>query len=284
MKVLDRKSYYQQPYVLYLLIEQLKHRYLSVRKENPKKKGSYILSRYYQGYSIHILNESLRRNNVLNDTSAKLYFDLSTFQYDNGNTPLFNFNKKKREEDKERFNELYSKYMKSFDFAIDLDSDKDIMDAWRDAKKIKKLFDDYKLPFSIKFSGGRGFHFLIEDKFFNPKIKPQNKVILCGRMASVIAGSCGINKHNEGGTFDDSIYDDRRIFKLSYSLNYKDGKEFVCLPLSDEQFENFSLNKMELPNVMGEVKFFKRGMLTRTHNLSEKELKNNIAKFLKEMK
>ena len=106
MKVLDRKSYYQQPYVLHNLINQLKYRYLSVRKENPKKKGSYILSRYYQGYSIPILNESLRRNNVLNDTSAKLYFDLATFQDEKGNTPLFNFNKKKREEDKERFNEF----------------------------------------------------------------------------------------------------------------------------------------------------------------------------------
>jgi len=277
-----RQEYYQQPYVLYNLVNQLKFRYLSARRIN--KEGKPILTRYYLGYSIPLLQQSLTKLNALNDQSIKLYFDLATWKDEKGNTPMFNFDSKKRKEDKEKFNDEFNKYMIDFDFAIDLDSDKDIMISWKDAKKIKKLFDEYKLPYSLKFSGGRGFHFLIEGKWFNPKMKAKNKVLLYGKLAKIIMIMCKIKEHDKGGTFDDSIYDDRRIFKIAYSLQNKDGKEYVCLPLSDEQFNNFRLEDMELMNVMKKNRLFKRGLLTRDYGLSEKELKKNVIKFIKEMK
>jgi hypothetical protein len=156
------------------------------------------------------------------------------------------------------------------------------MISWKDAKKIKRLFDKYKLPYSIKMSGSRGFHFLIEDKYFNSKLKPKNKVTLYLKIAKVIMALCKIKSHEKGGTFDDSIYDSRRIFKIAYSLQNINGKEYVALPLDDNQFNNFKMSDMELMNVMKNVKLFKRGMLTRLHGLEEKQLKMNVASFIKE--
>lgn len=284
MIVTSREQYYSQPYVLYNLIPQLRYKYLSCRKV-PKSKKKAVLTRYYLGYSIQLLQQSLQKLGVLKDQSTKIYFDLSYWKDEKGNTPLFDFDSKKRKEDKKRFNEEFNKCFVGYDFAIDIDSES-INKAHRDTQKIKNLLDEYKLPYSLKFSGGRGFHFLIEDKWFNPKMKAKNKVVLFGNMARVIMHTCGLKSHDKGGTFDDSIYDDRRIFKLAYSLQYKNNKEYVCLPLSDEQFEGFKLEHMELMNVMNPryCKLYKRGLLTRDYGLIEKELKDNVKRFVKQFR
>jgi len=175
--------------------------------------------------------------------------------------------------------------MADYSFGVDIDA-KNINKAWRDTQKIKKLFDKHKLPYSLKFSGGKGFHFLIHYRWFNKRMKAKNKVLLFQRLSKVIIGVCDLKSVNEGGTFDDTIYDDRRIFKLAYSLQNKDGIEYVCLPLSDFQFDTWTLEKMRLENVMkpSYCKFFKRGLLERDFGLTEKQLKSNLLKFLKECK
>ena len=38
---------------------------------------------------------------------------------------------------------------------------------------------------------------------------------------------------------------------------------------------------MEMENVIKTERLFKRGLLTRTHGLTEKELKSNVLKFIK---
>ncbi len=276
---MNREWWYSQPFVLHNLREQLEYKYLSSVKV---KDGKRVLSRYYLGYSIPLLQQSLHKLSVTDPTN-KLYFDLSYWKNDKGMTPMISFDTNQREKDKEKFNDNFNKYFVGFDFAIDLDSDDNVMTAWKDAKKIKELFDKYKLPYSLKFSGSRGFHFLIQDKWFNSRMKAKNKVILFGRMAGVIMGVCGLKSHEKGGTFDDSIYDDRRIFKLAYSLCNKNGKEYVCLPLNESQFNNFKLEKMELNHVLEKVTLFKRGLLTRMHNQTEKQLKKNVLKFLGEI-
>ena len=280
MIVTNREEYYSQAYVLFNLVDQLKYRYLSSIK---KKDGKNVLSRYYLGYSIDLLKQSLEKLGVLKDTTTKLYFDLSIWKNEEGNTPMITFNTKERKKDKDWFNKEYLKYFSGYDFGIDVDAE-DINKAHKDAKKIKELFDKYKLPYSIKFSGGKGFHFLIEDKYFDGRIKAKNKVLLCQKLSKIIMNVCGLKSITEGGTFDDSIYDDRRIFKLAYSLQNKDGKEYVCLPLDDFQFDNWKLEDMELGNVMRKTKLFKRGLLTRTYGLTPRQLRNNLRKFIKECK
>lgn len=234
------------------------------------------------GYSLPLLKQSLEKLNVLNDTSAKLYFDLSYWKNEEGKTPLFNFNNAKRKEDKDKFNKEFKKYFVGYDFCIDIDA-KDLKVAYRDTQAIKNLFDKYKLPYSLKFSGSKGFHFLIEDKWFNQRMKAKNKVLLFQRLSKIIIGVCKLKSVNDGGTFDDTIYDDRRIFKLAYSLQNKDGKEYICLPLDDFQFDNWKLEDMELLNFMRSgVRLFQRGLETRDFKLTEKQLKSNVSKFIKE--
>lgn len=281
MIITTREQYYQQPYVLYNLVSQLRYKYLSSRKVKDDKKA--VLTRYYLGYSLDLLKQSLQQLGVLKDKTTKLYFDLSYWKDEKGNTPMFDFSYKQRKKDKEKFNEEFEKCFVGYDFAIDIDA-KSLKIAHRDTQKIKKLFDEYELPYSLKFSGGKGFHFLIEDKWFNSRMKAKNKVLLCQRLAKIILTICKLKSVNDGGTFDDTIYDDRRIFKLAYSLQYKNGKEYCVLPLSDSQFENFVLENMEMEYVVKTERLFKRGLLTRTYGLTEKELKQRILVFLKECK
>jgi hypothetical protein len=277
----NRQDYYSAKYILLEMVKQLKYKYLDAKKiEN----GKPLMIRYYLGYSLEMLNESLSKLGALKNTTINLYFDLGYWKDEKGVTPMFNFEKDKREIDKKSFNEISEKYLKGFDFAIDIDSDDNIKTAWESAKKVKSFLDSKKLPYSIKFSGGRGFHFLIEDKWFNQRMKGKNKVVLFGRIAHIIMSICKLKSHDKGGTFDDSIYDDRRIFKLAYSLVNKEGKEYVCLPLDDYQFENFKIENMELLNVMNNVFIKERGLLERNHGLSEKQLKNNVTKFVGKMR
>ena len=280
MRITNREEYYSQKYVLFNLIEQLRYTYLSGIKKN--EKGKNILSRYYLGYNLDLLEDSLRRLGAYKDTTVKLYFDLAKWEKD-GNMPMFSYNRETRKEDKDKFNKEYEQYFADYSFAIDIDA-KDLSVAHRDTMKVKELFDKYKLPYSLKFSGGKGFHFLIHYKCFNSRIKAKNKVLLCQKLSKVIMNVCGLKSINEGGTFDDSIYDSRRIFKLAYSLQNKDGKEYCVLPLDDYQFESWRLEDMELENVMRKVKLFKRGLLTRTYGLTPRQLRNNLRKFIKECK
>jgi len=272
---MNRQWYYSQKYVLFEICKQLKHRYLSVRKK--KKDGKWELARYYQGYSVELLKESLERNDVLNNVSAKIYFDLATWKDDNGITPIFSYDVEKRKEQKEEFskNGGYIKLIRSYDFAIDIDN-KNIKKAWKEAKVIKEIFDSYKLPYSVKFSGSKGFHFLIDSKWIKTRHKPINLPGFFGKIVNNLVDDERLK------SVDLSIYDARRIFKLAYSLCNNNGKEYVCLPLDDEQFENFKIEDMKLDNVIKKVKIFKRGLLERNHGLSEKQLKLNTLKFLKD--
>jgi hypothetical protein len=64
---------------------------------------------------------------------------------------------------------------------------------------------------------------------------------------------------------DTTIFDLRRIKKVPYSVVYPYYR--VALPLSDEQFDNFSLNDVFLPNLIEEREFMKkRQLLTRKGN------------------
>lgn len=280
MMILNRKDYYNTEYVLFQIIPQLKYSYLSVRKN--KKNGKPQLTRYYLGYNLDLLKKSIKKLGVFDD-SSRMYYDLPIWQKD-GLTPMFSFNNKIRTEEKKEFNKNCNKYFKGYHFAIDIDSDDDIERAWKDTKKIKNYFDEKKIPYSLKFSGSRGFHFIIDDKWF-PKIKASKKVINAQRLANVIMNIAKLKSHSEGGTFDDSIYDDRRIFKLAYSLCNNKGKEYVCLPLSDEQFDKFKIEDMEMLNVIKNpnVRIFKRGLLERDYGLTQEQLQGNFNKFLKEV-
>lgn len=231
------------------------------------------------GYSLELLKQSLEKNNVLNDTSAKLYFDLATWKDENNVTPLFSFDKEKRKKQKEDFskNEGWKKFIYSYDFAIDFD-DKNIKNAWKETKKVKDIFDYYKLPYRCQFSGSKGFHIIINSKWIKTRVKTINQAELFGRVVNNIMNDERLK------TIDMTIYDPRRILKLAYSLCNNDGVEYVCLPLNDPQFDLFKIENMKMENVLRNIRIFQRGLLERTHGLSEKQLNLNTSKFINDYK
>lgn len=281
-----RSDWYSTDYVLYNIIPQLKHRYLSVRKKSKKDVKKIIVSRYYQGYSLDLLKDALKRNGVLEDDSSKIYFDLATWKNEEGITPLFSFEQKKRAEQRKNFtgnkkegDGEYIKLMKSYDLAIDVDS-KNLNKSWKDTNKIKEIFDKYKLPYTLRFSGSKGFHLVIDAKWITTKVKPINQPALFGKIIQNIINDERIKQ------VDESIYDVRRILKLAYSLCNNDGVEYVALPLNNLQFKNWKYEDMRMSEVAKpyRVKLFKRGLLERDYGLSEKELKKNVTKFIKDYK
>ncbi|MEK6879305.1 MAG: hypothetical protein AABY22_06840 [Nanoarchaeota archaeon] len=286
--VKTRIDYYSRFFVLTELTKQLKFKYLSVRRLNPKKDKKYILARYYQGYSLDTLKNSLSRNNVLKDSSAKIYFDLATYKNNSNMTPIFSFDKKERSEQKKLFsgnpkdnNGEYLKLINSYDFVIDIDS-KNLKTAWKDTKQIKEVFDKYKLPYSLRFSGSKGFHFVIDSKFINLPYNPIELPNIFGKVVQELGKEIfGIDKEdNPEGNIDFSIYDARRVLKLAYSLCNNMGEEYVCLPLNDKQFNNWKYEDMKLLRVMECIKISNRGLLERDFGLTESQLKSNFVKFI----
>lgn len=282
--ILTRRDWYSSNMILYNIIPQLRSRYLSVRKRSKKDPRKFIIARYYMGYSLDLLKDSLNRNDVLDDESSKIYYDLSTWKNSDGMTPIFSFNQITRNEQKVRFsgnptknNGEYITLMKTYDFAIDLDS-KVHEKAWKDAKTIKEIFDKYKLPYQLRFSGSKGFHFCIDARFITTRANPIKRPGTFGDIMN------NMIKDERLETVDTSIYDARRILKLAYSLCNNDGIEYVALPLDDNQFKNWKYEDMQMLKVMKDVKIFKRGLLERTHGLSDKQLKANVVRFMKDYK
>lgn len=251
--------WYDKGYILFEICKQLQHKYLSFRFN-----GSY--SRYYMGHCIELLKDSLVRHNC-GKVPLKLYMDLA---YWKTKMQVFSFNTKIRSVQKETFNDTFEQYMVGYDFAIDIDNKKNIMKSWEDANIIKKLFDYKQIPYSIKFSGSRGFHFLIPYRYVSKRYKVIN---LPDLFSDVVRGI--VNEFNLKNV-DETIYDSRRVLKLAYSV---DGNN-VVLPLTDEQFDNFDLHKVSVPYVLTNVKLFKRGLLTRKHGLNERELSKSFNKMI----
>jgi len=282
-KVQSREDYYSRSYILFEMVKILKNRYLSVRK---LKDDKYILSRYFLGYSLELFKDSMARNNVTKDASAKMYYDLAIYKNEKGFTPLFSFNRDKRKEEKKVFSGrgqegAYLDYLKGYDFAIDIDS-KNLKVAWKEAKKIKDVFDEYKLPYSIRFSGSKGFHFTIDQRFIEIKDKYEDHPSLFGKVVNnLVCDEFGKDKEgNPKGHVDFSIYDLRRILKLPYSICNNNGSEYVVLPLTNEEFINWKYEDMLMESVMKNKKIKDRGILERTFNLSDAELSNNFTEFI----
>lgn len=123
-----------------------------------------------------------------------------------------------------------------------------------DATKIKNKFDEWKLPYSITFSGNKGYHFRISGKHF-PFWKPADKIqqyeTLAKRLQIIFNTKC----------IDETIYDHRRILKTPYSL---DGDN-VVLPLTDQQFQTMATSRdpVKINHVLNNIRITRRGLLER---------------------
>ena len=248
-----RNDWYSSPMVLYNIIPQLKNRYLSVRKLSKKNPGKIIVARYYMGYSIDLLIDTLRRNDVLGDSSAKIYYDLSTWKNSEGITPLFSFNKEKRDVQKMKFtgnptknDGEYITLMKTYDFAIDLDA-KDIMKAHKEAVTIKGIFDKYKLPYQLRFSvtGDTPILSNVDGEVGLVEIKELVKDFDSGKKISVLS----LDKNNRvvwSEVYDKLEHDDKiyNIYHKQSKFPIKATKDHSVYVLDDLEIREKEVDKL----------------------------------------
>lgn len=136
------------------------------------------------------------------------------------------------------------KYVKEFDFFIDIDADShdDIDFAYYSTKEICNFLDNVPVTYCIRFSG-RGFHILIPESCFNFKkvydYKSSNSIYkVYAQLAKYL-----YDMYSE--LIDTKIYVSRCKIKLPLSISLYEDDEYICLPLSRNDFDNFKLEKMK---------------------------------------
>lgn len=255
---MNRMDYYGKTFVLFELVKNLYKRELSFLDTSLQETKRYPV-RCIKAWTVDYLKKNFERFRLW-EKNYNLYYSVACLK----EMPSFSFNLKKRKQEQENFKAAFSLYIEHYDFVFDLDNP-DLKEAHRDAKKLKEFFDLFEVPYSVRYSGNKGFHFAISGDFFPRYSFSQVKLF----EAIALRLKKGIP------SIDSSIYDERRILKLPYSLVAVNGHENVVLPLNEKQFENFDVKDMEVNNVMRDVHLMNRG------NLVRKGSEKNVSEFLK---
>jgi len=230
---MSRDAWYRNPEVLYNFISIAKDREICFI---PKKagEGSYPVRHIFANY-MKFLSANFDAFKFYN-RPYNLYYSLARYQ----GLRLFSFNPTIRKSQSDSWNKDAVNNTVAYDFGLDFDSEglHDWKSAWRDAAKVKKVFDEYKVPYSIKFSGSKGFHIRVpyealpQSKVITGSVdNPESLFIYLKSVAELL-----VEKY-ELPTLDLGIFDPRRVWKMEYSLTHETG--LVVLPLSDEQFDRF---------------------------------------------
>jgi hypothetical protein len=161
------------------------------------------------------------------------------------NMPMFSYNMVLRTQQHKQFNIDFMNYTVGHDFVIDCDCDhiapidsKDFqgrkIKSEADRKRalydevalLKSTFDDFGVPYMLKNSSDKGFHFEFEDKY--TKGDMMQKMLFNRSLALTLKKLYNIQ------SLDLNVYDFRRVFKVAYSVDMRTG--LVVMPLTDEQF------------------------------------------------
>jgi hypothetical protein len=200
-----------------------------------------------------------------------MYMSVATLS----NMPIFSYDIKKRLADASyiEFNENYQAYVTGYDFFADFDGAKDYAKCYKETKEFKNILDDFKVPYWIMPSSPHGFHFHIPAEFMSENPLKSLQII-----NSVIFNLAGIYSWE---TLDTGVIDIKRLCKAPYSF----CEGVVCLPLTNNEFDNFSLDLVKVDFLLNSgIRLRDRGMLLRRHGLSDEELKANVSKFFSEYK
>jgi len=272
-----RQNWYSSNAVLFELVKNMVGRetvFLSGKVNIPlyEKRASPV--RMIKAHKVDYLKKNFDAFDFYNKP-YNIYTSVALLQ----DMPMASFNPVQRKLDQQGFFHTvgFDLCFKGYDLFFDLDAKKketekkiedvnavdvpnvieeyyDIKGMYEDAKKFKAILDEFGLAYSVRFSGLKGFHFVIKDHEFFPQDMPnKEKVLLAKRMAE------NIQVVEDIKTLDLSIYDQTRIQKVPYSME----GYFVCLPLSDEQFDNWKIENMQIDNVLKSVKVQYRGTLPR---------------------
>lgn len=272
-----RQKWYSSEDVLFELVKNMVGRetvFLQGKVNIPlyEKRASPV--RMIKAHKVEFLKKNFEAFDFYNKP-YNIYTSVALLQ----NMPMASFNPVQRKIDQQGFFHTvgFDLCFKGYDLFFDLDAKKkdtekkiedvnaidvpnvieeyyDISGMYEDAKKFKAILDEFGMPYSVRFSGLKGFHFVIKDhEIFSQNIPNKEKVLLAKKMAE------NIQAVDDIPTMDLSIYDQTRIQKVPYSME----GYFVCLPLTDEQFNNWKIEDMQIDKVLKKIQVKYRGTLTR---------------------
>lgn len=185
--------------------------------------------------------------------------------------PMFSFNWDTKKVEQKEFNEHFRDYLEGYDFVVDLDNP-DLKAVHESGKRLKAMLDKYKIRYHVKFSGTKGFHFVVQFEDLPEQLKllnPDDLVVIFKRFAYELKYMHKVED------IDETIYDLRRILKTPYSVVYP--TYLIALPLTDAQFEQFDLDIVSLDYWLTNTdKIRNRGLLTRNHS----EGRDNLLKMI----
>lgn len=263
-----RRWWYSQTYVLLEMVKLLQHRELVfLEKPNPTiidRKPKTI--RCCCGYTINLVKSNFNSFRVLDYPYVNLYYSLMSLD----KMPLFSFSPSVRAKSYvEWTNGNYKDHYTGYTFALDFDGET-IEEARKDLLKVKKLYDQYKIPHSVIFSGSKGFHLVVDYRWL-PQLSEERIVAMLGDLASMMKQIDNIP------SIDDSIFDSRRVLKLPYSFCM--GR--IVLPLDDYQINNFNMEMVNPEYVVKSIKIKDRGLLERHTDQAEDQARNSFLELAK---
>lgn len=267
-KLLENKRiWYSRIFVLFEIVKCLKNRELSFIAK--KEESGIKRARYFIAQTIEFLKKHFDR--VEFDKSlANIYQSVAQLK----DIPVFSYNFRKRTKSEEwnEFNKNFEKHVIGYDFFLDFDGKKNFERCHKETQEMKEVFDEYKIPYWIMNSSSNGFHIHIPAEYM-----PEKEIKQSLEELNLVLKNIKLIYDFE--TLDEMVIDMKRICKVPYSF-VDDGT--VCLPLTDSQIKLFDKKRVEAIEVLRTIKIKDRGVLLRTHNLSDDKLKENVKNFLEE--
>jgi hypothetical protein len=266
--LIERKEWYSKIFVLFEICKLLKNRELCFlsQKGEPKKKAV----RFMMAWSLDFLKKHFKWINF-DKNLINMYHSVAKFKPNS--FPIFDWDLRERTNEEKYifFNKNYEQYVAGYNFFLDLDGKQDFEKCYAEAKEIKRIFDEYHLPYYILNSSFRGFHFHIPCEYL-PNYPIKELLDVTYKVMYNLKGIYSLDTL-------DILNDLKRVCKVGYSYECSGA---ICLPLSDEQFNSFKPEMVSMKNVLKNVIIKNRGLLLRTHNLSFEQLKENVKKFINE--
>jgi hypothetical protein len=240
-----RKQWYQTENIAFNIINAIKYRETCFI-------GDHRPVRYIKANAIVYLSKNFERYRFFEEP-FNLYQSLARYP----RMPLFSFDSKEKKPQTVAFHDNRVSYMDSFDFLLDIDN-KNIEMAYNSALKMKRILDKCKVPYTLMFSGKKGFHIKIEYDDFPIELKKLS-FPLSDRLKKTAEN---IFEKEQLDDLDLGVFDLQRIAKTPYSVVYPNY--LVALPLSDEELDNFSIKEVSLPYLITKTdKMYLRGFRKR---------------------
>jgi len=269
-EILRQKNfYYNQTYVLFEIVKILKKRELSFIAKG--EETGIRKARYFVAHSVDFLKKHFE---IINFDKSLINMYQSVAQIKDIPVFSYNFRIRAKEEKYKKFNEEYENHVIGYDLFLDFDGKENFEKCHKETQEMKKIFDEYKIPYWVMNSSSKGFHFHIPAEYMpNYPIGELIKTI-----AKIINNIKGIYSLE---SIDTSIADLKRLCKVPYSFV---NDATICFPLTDMQLKDFTPDMVTMENILRNVTLKNRGLLIRTHNLSDEQLKENVLKFIEEFK